>query len=87
VIHAACDAADHEHSRATLTLIDPSPPETPKFDAEFVAVIWQCVAVGPVVFVTPLLPHATDSADTITTRNRRGRRNLTPLHIQAALQR
>jgi hypothetical protein len=71
-IQAACATAVHEHSRATLIETVPSPPDMPKLPDEFVVVIWQCVGVGPVVFVTPLLPHATVTAAAIVTANSRG---------------
>jgi len=69
-IQAACAAAVHEHSRATLIDTVPSPPDTPKLADEFVAVTWQWVGVGPVVFVTPLLPHAIDVAAIVTANSR-----------------
>ncbi len=87
VIQAARLAAVHAHSRSTVMLTDPSPPETPKLDAEFVAVIWQRVAVGPVVFVTPLLPQAAANRAATAVANSRGLLRVTPASIQVALQR
>jgi len=69
-IQAAWAAAVHEHSRATLIDTVPSPPDIPKLEAEFVAVTWQWVGVGPVVFVTPLLPHAIDTTAIVSANSR-----------------
>jgi len=76
-IQLACPAAVHAHSRSTLTESVPSPPHTPKLDGEGVAVIWQRVAVGPVVLVVPVLPHAIDSAAAVVAANRRARGRIT----------
>ncbi len=70
-IQLAWAAAVHAHSRSTLIDTVPSPPVTPKLEGDDVAVSWQRVPVGPVVFVTPLLPHAIDSAAAIAAANRR----------------
>jgi len=40
-------------------------------------VIWQRVAVGPVVLVVPVLPHAIDSAAAVVAANRRARGRIT----------
>jgi len=76
-IQLACAAAVHAHSRATLTESVPSPPVTPKLDGDVVAVSWQRVAVGPVVLVVPLLPHAIDSAAAVVAANRRATERVT----------
>jgi hypothetical protein len=75
-IQPVCAVAVHPHSRAALIETVPSPPETPKLEGELVAVIWQWVGVGPVVLVTPLLPHAADIA-AVVTANSRGPKRVT----------
>jgi len=76
-IQLACAAAVHWHSRETAIVTVPSPPDAPKLADEFDAVSWHRVAVGPVVLVTPLLPHAIDTAAAVVTANSRGPRRVT----------
>lgn len=69
--HDADADADQVHSRSTVTLTSPVPPEELKLLAVFVSVAWHRVALGPVTFVTALLPHA--AAIDAHTANSRGR--------------
>jgi len=57
-IHEADAVAVQLHSRATDTVICPVPPDELNVGTLLVIVGWQRVAVGPVTFVTALLPHA-----------------------------
>jgi hypothetical protein len=67
-------------------LIEPSPPATPKLADELVAEIWHRVAVGPVVFSTPLLPQAAANSIATEVANSRARVCLTLASIQSAVQ-
>jgi len=58
-IHDAAVDDDHAHSRATLTVTSPEPPDEPKLDDAFVIDGWHRLAVGPVTLVTALLPQDT----------------------------
>lgn len=56
-IQEADDAADQLHSRATDTFTSPVPPDELKLGTVLLTDAWHRVAVGPVVFVTALLPQ------------------------------
>src|SRR5687767_14351778 len=72
-IHVADAVADQLHSRATVTFTSPVPPDELKLDAVLVMDGWQRTAVGPVVLVTALPPHAAASAQTAANRRARTR--------------
>ena len=72
--HEADAVAVQLHSRATDTLTSPVPPDELNVGTELVTDAWHRVAVGPVTFVTALLPQAAVTEAEIANRRARTRK-------------